>query len=201
MSSHLNLAHAYIAVRALDPSGAPVVPGAWAIEQSIDGWFVLRRASDGALVVAWRANSVGAEGLFAVFGPDDVLAALRALDATRIAPAQQLWSAAVAGNATAIAVCRRWPIWRFDGSTRLAAMSDPLVAVVGAARRLIFEGQSLPAPPLPTPAAPWRFALDGTIAATDLASFTRVTAITRPAFDRTLAGYALHSTAELELPV
>jgi hypothetical protein len=192
----LSLAHSYACARVLDANGAPQVPGGFASQAEADGWYSVRNADGSILLAAWRANSVGTDGLFAVFGPQATLDALAALE-PRCMPAQELWALARSGNATAITVVRRWPTWRFVGAAKDRA--GVMQSFSGVAR-LIFEGQTMPT--LGT-AFPWRFAGDGTIVATDGAARYRVDGpigTLTPALHATLAGYQLHAIAEDEAP-
>ena len=185
-----SLSNAYIAARDM-VNGLPVVPAQYTAQAEDDGWFSVRRDDGEILLAAWRANTFGAQSIFALFGPKSVLDTI-----SGAMPARELWDLALAGNAQAIAAARRWPIWRFSGHERDSGGNA--VVVTDVVRRVIFEGQSMPSPPMPTPAAPWRFAVDGTIVGTDGAAFYRVGSITRPALNATLAGYQLDAVVELE---
>jgi hypothetical protein len=193
------LEHAYICVRGLDANGLPIMPGAWTVTRVADsGWHDCRSADGQTLVAAWRANSVGSEALFALFGPKPTLDAFAAVE-SRCMPARELWELAKGGDATAITVVRRWPIWRFTGQERRD--DDVLVPTSNVVRRLLVsEGQSMPTAGT---AFPWRFAADGTIVATDGAAQFRVDGpigSLRPALHLTYAGYELHNVCEHEPP-
>ena len=186
-----SLAHADVCVRALDGDELPVMPGAWTVERLPDSdWHDCRSADGQTIVSAWRANSLGAEALYMLFGPQATLDAFAAIE-PRCMPARELWALAVGGNATAIAVARRWPTWRFSGAERVQGVLQPFTGVA----RLIFEGQALPT--IAT-AFPWRFDAAGNVVGTDGAAQYRVNSITRPAMLPTIAGYACHTVAEDE---
>lgn len=185
----------YVGTRDLDATGCPVVGGTWSCQLEADGWSSLIRGSDGERLLAWRANSVGARGLFALFGRIATLEAVAAVEPS-FAPAQELWAAALAGNTTARAVVRRWPIFRMDGQIR-AELGDTATPVTNQVRRFFGEGGQCPAWGT---AFPWRFGPDGSVVATDAEAITRVTAITRPAFDRTMAGWPFAGALEAEPP-
>jgi hypothetical protein len=194
----LDVERCYLCVRDQTADLAPVLPNGWTAQREHGGWYTIRRDSDGLRILAWRANTnaAGTRALYALFAPLAVLEAVAAIEPL-CAPAREFWAAAAGGNATAIAVVRRWPIWRFSGSER-DTVSGALVPVVDVVRRVIFEAQTMPAPPMPTAGAPWRFGADGAIVGTDGASQYVITAITRPALDTTVASYALHVVAEDE---
>lgn len=193
----VSLAHAYLCVRDIDVDGAPIVGQQWIVRAEASGWFSLRRVDDERLLLAaWHANAAGGRALFALFGPQSVLEQIAASEPACM-PAREAWTRRA--EPAVRAFLRRWPIWRFDGFARVGeVIGGAPQAVSGAVRRLIFEGQQIPDPT--TTPFPWRFAPDGTIAATDAAAVYRVDAITRPALSMTLAGYALHDELELEEP-
>lgn len=185
------LGHAYVAARDM-VDGLPVVPAQYTAHAEIDGWYSVWRDDGEILLAAWRANTLAnGQSLFAIFGPRAVLETI-----SGAMPARELWDLALAGNAQAIAVVRRWPTWRFSGHER--DKDGNAIVATNVVRRVIFEGQSMPAPPMPTPAVPWRFAANGTIVATDGAAQYRIGSIVRPALPATLAGFALDSTLESE---
>lgn len=194
----ISLSHGYACVRSLDGNGLPTMPGApgaWIPKFEHNGWVSILSADGETLLAAWRANAIGAEALYALFGPKSVLNNFAASD-PRCMPAAELWSLAQGGNATAISVVRRWPTWRFSGFER--DRDGNAQTVTSGYRRLIYEGQSMPAPGT---AFPWRFAADGTIVGTDAAAKYRVNgpiASIRPAFSYTLGGYALNTVLEDE---
>jgi hypothetical protein len=193
----MDVAHSYLCVRDQAADLSPVLVAGWSALREADGWYTITRASDGLEIVAWRANTnaAGTRGLYALFGPTAVLEAIAAIEPLCM-PARELWTSALGGNSTAIAVARRWPTWRFDGSER--DRSGSLVPVTSVVRRVLYEGQTMPAPPMPTPAAPWRFAADGSIVGTDPAAQYVITNIVRPALQITIAGYALAASCEDE---
>jgi len=195
----VDIDHCYLCLRDQDASQGPVMPAGFTARRESGGWYTIMRDSTGSPVgAAWRANTnaAGTRGLYAVFGPLSILNALAAIEPLCM-PARELLALVIAGNAPAIAVARRWPTWRFSGSER-DIVSGSLVAVSTVVRRLIFDGQTLPAPPLPSTGSPWRFSSTGAIVATDAACRYRVTSLVRPALDTTLAGYTLHTVAEDE---
>jgi hypothetical protein len=177
--------------------GAPILPAGWVAQAEGNGFYTCTRTSDGVRVLAWRANILpsGTQALYAVWGPRTLLDALA--DAM---PAIELWTLAQGGNATAIAVVRRWPFWRCSGTERLQTVSDPLVPFSGVRRLFFTDGQLTPAPPLPTPGAPWRFGFDGAQLGADANTRLRITAIDRPALGLTLAGFPLDAALETEPP-
>ena len=163
------LAHAYIAIRDLHEDGGPAAPWAWARSvQGSTGWTMIEHPS-GALLAALRINAIGARGLFALFGPVDILEAIAAGN-QEVMPARELWRRRAETQARK--AVRAWRTWIVDDS------DHPFEKV---RRTLIGEGEILPATP-PTVLAPW-----GT-----------VTKLYRPALDHTLAGHALHQTLEDE---
>jgi hypothetical protein len=188
------LTNGYLCVRTIDGNGAPVIGGSWAVTSQNNGWYTAENTALDAFVALWRANTVGAEALFALFGPQATLQAIAAVE-PRCAPARELWASALGGNATAQGVMRRWPIWRITGSVRNRAGS--LVAVTDTPVVLFPEGMTLPT--IGT-AFPWRFSASGSIVGTDGAARVRVNSISRPALLHTLGGYQCHTIAEDEPP-
>jgi hypothetical protein len=199
----LDASRCYLCVRDQAADLAPVMPAGWTARREASGWYTITRSSDGLRILAWRANTnaAGTRALYALFAPLAVLEAVAAVEPL-CAPARELWASALLGNAAAIAVVRRWPSWRFTGGERASARSGgQLVAVTDVVRRVLFvDGQTMPAPPMPTPAAPWRFDATGAFVGTDLASQIRIDSITRPALDASIASYVLNAVAEDEAP-
>jgi hypothetical protein len=195
----LDASRCYLCVRDQAADLSPVMPAGWTAQREAGGWYTLHRSSDGLRIFAWRANTnaAGTRALYALFAPLAVLEAVAAVEPL-CAPARELWASAVGGNATAIAVVRRWPTWRFTGSERIGGSLVPVIDVVR--RVLLADGQTMPAPPMPTDAAPWRFDATGAIVGTDIASQYRITSIARPALDATFWGFALEAIAEDEAP-
>lgn len=190
----------FLAVRDQATDQSPILPDGWTVRPEAGGFFVLRRNSDNVRILAWRANTdaAGTRGLYAVWGPIAVLNAIAAVEPLCM-PARELWDAAQGGNATAIAVARRWPVWRWSGSER-DPVSGSLVAVSNVVRRLIFEGQTMPTSGT---AFPWRFSETGTIVGTDAEAKYRVSgpiSSLRPALHMTIGGFLLHTTLEDEQP-
>lgn len=183
--------HAYLCVRDLDPAtGGPVLPdGSTCIVQDA-GWFTLTRGS--ITIAAWRANAVGSRGLFALFAPRAVLDAIA--DAEPLCmPAREAWERRTESSVRA--ALRRWRHWRIDGHVRDPVTGDAR-AVTDAVVRLVPEGAAIPDPT--TTPLPWLLRADGTVTSVAGEAAVRVTALHRPALDRTLAGYALHERAEDE---
>lgn len=189
----LSLGHAYLAVRDVASGGGPEVGAGWTVQPESDSWYVLRRTSDDLRIAAWRANSSNGRALWAVWGPQSFLTALAAAEA-QCMPAREAWERR---NEAAVRVwLRRWPVWRVTGQIRL--VDGSLAAITDLARRLIPEGGTLPDPT--TQALPWLLRADGTLTAVQAEAVIRVTAISRPAFLATLAGFDLHTIAEDEPP-
>lgn len=198
----LDVDHCYLCVRDQNADQSPVLSDIAAESFSVlrehGGWFTVTRNVTGRRFLAWRANTnaAGTRALFAIFAPLVVLQKLAAVEPL-CAPARTVWTLAQGGNATAIAIVRRWPVWRWSGSAR-HPVTDTLTAVNNVVTRLIFEGQTLPAPPLPSSGAPWRFAESGAIVGTDGASEYRVTSLVRPAFRATMGEHLLDTKLEDE---
>ena len=183
--------HCYLCVRDPDGTGGPTLPAGWTLRAEHNSWYSLQRTSDGERLMAWRANTLGAQVLYAAFAKLTILQGLQALDPTRCAPAQTVWTAALGNNATAITVMRRWPIYEITGSVRLpsglpSAGTTALVAVTNQAVRLFPEGGTLPALPITFPI---RYDTTGAQVGTDGAAAVRVDSISQPAMVFSIAGY------------
>ena len=165
----MTLGNGYVAIRDLHEDGGPAAPEAWARTSSAGGWTVIDHPPSALTLAACRVNVIGARGLFALFGPQDVLEALADGNA-EIMPARELWRRRAETQARK--AIRAWRTWIVD-----------VDGEVEVRRTLVTEGEILSATP-PTVGAPW--AIDG-------ASITR---LYRPALDTTLAGYTLHITLE-----
>lgn len=184
--------HAYLCVRDLDGDGCPVLPDGWTCTEQDAGWYTLTRG-DGLTIAAWRANAVATRALFVLFGPRAFLDAIAASEAACM-PAREAWERR--GEAATRTFLRRWRHWRIDGHVRDAeGVAQPVTNQVV---ELVPEGGAIPDPT--TTPLPWLLRLDGTVTAVLAQAAVRVTALHRPAMDRTLAGYALHVTAEDEAP-
>ncbi len=196
----LNLSHAYLIVRDIAANGGPVVASGWTTIAEAGGWYVSRRDSDGMRVLAWRANTNAAatRALYMLFGPTSLLDPVAASEPLCWA-AGQAWTLTLGGDASAIAVMRRWPWWRINGFVRQTEHDglSTALAVTAAVVRFFGEGGTLPT--IGT-AFPWRFDATGAIVGTDAAAAVRVNSITGPAFGASLAGFTLDSVAESEPP-
>jgi len=187
----IDLAHAFLAVRDVDANGGPVVLGAWQSTPQDAGWYTLTRESDGLTVAAWRANSAGTRGLFALFGPRAELDALAAVEPACL-PAREAW--ARRAEPAVRAWLRRWRHWRIDGQVRDGAgVAQPVTAQTV---QIVPEGVAIPDPS--TPPLPWLLRSDGSVTTLVAEAQVRVTVIYRPALANTLAGFDLHTVAEDE---
>jgi hypothetical protein len=189
------LEHAYLCVRALDVDGLPVLPGAWSAERLGDtDWYECRSGNGQTLVEAYQANVVGAEALFALFGPLATLDAFAASE-SRCMPAREAWNRRA--EASVRAWLRYWRCWRFDGYVRENdTLSGAQVAVSGVVRTLTRVGQRVPDPTVT--AYPWLFAPNGTIVAQASQALYRIDTLVRPALLETIGGYELHAKCEAE---
>lgn len=187
----LSLDRAYLCVRDLSANGGPVLPNGWTSQAEAGGWYTLRRNSDGLRILAWRANSVSARGLFALFAPLAVLEAVASVEPACM-PAVEAWNRR--DEAAVRVFLRRWRHWRIDGNVRLPDDTTP--AVTNRTVQLIPEGAAIPDPTVT--ALPWLIRADGTTTAVLAEAAVRVTAIHRPAMDATVASYALHTGLEDE---
>ncbi len=141
------LAHAYIAIRDLylDPEtgladGGPAAPASWARSpQGTTSWTMLTHPS-GAVLAAYRVNAIGARGLFALHGPQDILEAI-ALGNSEVMPAREAWRRRAETQARK--AIRAWRTWRCDDDGEIEVR-----------RMLIDEGDILPVTP-PTVGSPW----------------------------------------------
>lgn len=185
----LDLSRALLVVRALHADGGPEAPETWnRAPQGDTGWHVLT-APDGHRVVAYRANTYGTRGLFAVLGAPPVLAGVEAA-ADLAMPAREAWRRRA--EAGVLLYLRSWPAWRCQGFER-DSEGDP-VAFDGV-RRLLDEGGRLP--DYTIDGLPWNLAADGSLTTQALARY-RVTSIDRPALDTTLAGLGCNVLVEDE---
>jgi hypothetical protein len=188
--------HCYLCVQDFDGTGAPTVPGGWTARTEHNGWYTITRTSDGERLLAWRANTnaAGTRALYALFGRLATLQLVQAAEPLCF-PATSTWTAAVGGNATAIAVMRRWPIYVMTGSVRMpsgtpSAGTTALVAVTNQPTRLFPEGGTLPALPITFPV---RYDATGAQVGTDGAATVRVNSISQPAMVFSLAGFPFES--------
>lgn len=187
----VDLSTAYVIVRDLDADGCPVLPSTWHCTEQDAGWHTLERDSDGLTIAAWRASAVGARGLFALFAPEALLAAIATTEPACM-PAREAW--ARRAEPTIRAYLRYWPIWRIDGHVRDSdGVAEPVTSAVV---RLVPEGVAIPDPSVT--ALPWLLRADGTVTAVQAEAAVRVATIHRPALDRTLAGFDLHAGLEDE---
>jgi hypothetical protein len=170
----------------------PVIDAAELVTPQGDGWIEATRG--GARLLLWRANSFAGRGLFAAFGPRDVLDAFR-LAEPLCGPASALVTAAIAGNANAQTVLRRWSVWRVSGFARRVALGalpsagPSVVPITNEVVRLFPEGGQTPAFPLPTAGAPWRFSAAGAIVGTDGAAALRVNSVDGITLDVGIGGF------------
>jgi hypothetical protein len=194
----LPLRDAYLFVRDIAANGGPVVPGSWTVKRETGSWYTYR-ANDDARLAAWRANTdvTGTRGLYLVLGARaklDELAEAANEAEDPAAPLVAVWNARNT-SALAMAVMRRWPVWRFTGLERLTdpegATTTP--AVTNGVRRIIPEGATLPNPNVT--ALPWNIGVDGALTTLALAKY-RVTGIAGPALNATIAGFTDHEDAE-----
>jgi hypothetical protein len=193
--------HCFLCVRDFDSSNGPVLPAGWTLRTEHNGWYSLQRTSDGERMLAWRANTnaAGTRALYALFAKLSILQAIQGIEPLCF-PATATWTLAVGGNATAIAVMRRWPIYVMTGSIRLptgapTAGTTALVAVTNQATRLFPEGGALPALPISFPV---RYDASGAQVGTDGAAAVRVDSISQPAMSFTLAGFPFDTTLTSE---
>jgi len=185
----MTLSNAYLAVLPENVNG-PVLDG-WTTHAQSGGWYTLTRDVDRVVLAAWRANTSGAEGLYALFGPLDVLEALAAIE-LRCMPAREAWRRRT--EPAVRAWLRRWRHWRIDGQVR--DVEGVAQDVTAARAELIPEGAQLPDPT--TDALPWLIRADGTVTTVLAEAQVRVTAIHRPALAGTLAGMGLDTRLENE---
>lgn len=188
---------AYLFVRDVAANNGPVVPSTWFVRREADSWYTYR-TNDDIRLACWRANTnANGLGLFLVLGPRAKLQELAdAANAAEdpAAPLAAVWAARNT-SALAMAVMRRWPVWRFTGFERV---TDPegvttTPAVTNGVRRLIPEGAVLPDPSVT--ALPWNLGANGSLTTQALAKY-RVTSIAGPALNATIAGFTDHEDAE-----
>lgn len=177
----------------IDGEGRPVpaVPAGWRVHFAHNGWYTLRRLSDGLQLAAFRANAhpSAGKGLYLLLGPRAELDAMsggvsmRAAWADRGTPSTRVW-------------LRRWPIWRCQGVERVVDIGggSSLVAFDGVRRLLRTEGLQIPDPA--TDPFPWLFDEAGNVVQAQAQARIRVDSITRPALDSTVAGFQDHVDAE-----
>lgn len=198
------LAECFLAVRPIDPTedvespryGAPLVSESWGVTRHADGWWTLRTGGQGAgdELAVWRANAVGGEALWAVWGPRDRLDAIAATE-PRMMPGREAW--ARRDEAGVRAWLRYWPVWRGTYTERLPDdQGGGYVTRAGVVRRLVSEGVQLPDPTiLPYP---WLLRADGSVTLVVSEAVIRVDGLTLPSMSGTLAGYGLHEVTEAQ---
>jgi len=142
----LTLAHAYLYVGDVDTDpDSPgylgrVVPVDWHSEYQDARWYAIFHPS-GDRLAAWRANAVGAEGLFAIWGPQSRLDTIAAGE-TRCMPGREAW--ARKGEASVRAFLRYWPEWRFDGFVRDSEGSPVAATRPAVLIRVVDSGIGIP---------------------------------------------------------
>lgn len=171
------LRNGFLAVRPVTAEGVPVVGGGWEVRPQAGRWFTLRRGRD--LAAAWRASSVGGDALFALFGPKSWLDTV-AEGRNDVMPAREAWQRR--SEAPIRAWLRYWPTWRASGLYR--DNEGGVVAFSNEVRDLVPEGVQIPDPEA-TP-LPWLLDASGAVVGTVAEAEVQVTAIVRPAMNRTI---------------
>lgn len=205
------LRDALVAVVGLGPGGAPIVP--WAPEDGsaeqfkvTADWIGCRRGS--VELHAQKVAENASRAIVIMFGP-------RALIAEIAARSDRAWTLPelMADTGTlAMAVKRRWPVWRVAGTRMIPAVPSRPFFRYDVDGTLLASGESAAIPErtapirryetdpngvirFPDAAMPLPVGWPGVALPVDLGPF-HITSIVGPAWDRTISGYQDHRDAE-----